>query len=429
MAEPGSLLGSNLELEVGAPGHGGFCIARHEGRVVFVRHALPGELVRAQVTEDNGGSYCRADAVEIVRAAPERVDPPCPYAGPGRCGGCDWQHVSGPGQRELKRQVVLEQFRRFASLDVSALLGEVEELPGGLLGWRTRITYAVDRDGRVGLHRHRSHDIEPVERCLLGVPGVGDGEELDQQWPGLNALEIVAGGSADGVTTVVGHRPGAPRKGRGRRAPDRLQVLAGPAELRHAVGAHTLISSAEGFWQVHHHALETFTAAVLEAAGLNPGERVLELYAGAGALTVSLADAVGPTGSVTGYEGSRQAVADAERNLADSPQAEVRLGRIDAGLVTGATGDGQHAVADGQRPDVVVLDPPRTGAGVEVMNAITDAARRAIVYVACDPVSLARDVAAAEQAGWQLSALRAFDAFPMTHHVECVALLVPRLSP
>jgi tRNA/tmRNA/rRNA uracil-C5-methylase (TrmA/RlmC/RlmD family) len=409
-----------LDLEVGPPGHGGFCVARHDGRVVFVRHALPGELVRARVTEDTGGSFCRADAIEVVRASPDRVPLPCRYAGPGRCGGCDWQHVSAAGQRELKRQVVLEQFRRFARLDVEDLLGAVEELPGGLLGWRTRIGYAVDGDGHVGLRQYRSHKVEHVESCLIGVSGVGDGEELANTWPGLNGLEIVASSSAgDGVTTVIGHRPGPPRKGRGRRAPDRLQVLAGPAELRHRVGERTLVSAADGFWQVHPDALTTFTGGLLDLVELAVGDSVLELYAGAGALTVSLADAVGATGRVLGYESSPQAVQNAAANLADLPQAEVRQARIDAGIVAAA-------LTEIGNPDVVVLDPPRSGAGRDVMLAALAGQPRAVGYVACDPVSLARDVEVAVSAGWQLAAVRAFDAFPMTHHVECVALLLPQ---
>ena len=156
---------------------------------MFVRHALPGERVRAQVTEDRGGRFCRADAVQILTPAPQRVPPPCPYARPGRCGGCDWQHADGPAQRSIKAAIVREQFARVAHLDVSGLLSGVEELPGGLLGWRSRITYAVDAAGRPGLHRHRSRDIEPVERCLIGAPGVGDTAALAARWPGLTGVE------------------------------------------------------------------------------------------------------------------------------------------------------------------------------------------------------------------------------------------------
>ncbi len=413
MAERGELLGATLELEIGGPAHGGSCVARHDGRAVFVRHALPGETVRALVTEDRGGSFCFADAVEILTPSPERVGPPCPYAGPGRCGGCDWQHASGPAQRELKAAVILDQFRRLANTDVSELLHEVEELPGGLLGWRTRNLYAVDRTGRPGLRVHRSHDVVHVEKCLLGVDGVGDAAALHDAWPRLNGIEVTGG--SDGAITLLAHRPGPGRQPRGRRPPDRIEVRSGSATLhRHAAGRDFEVAAA-GFWQVHPAALDAFSAALFEAVRPRNGETVLDLYAGAGALTAVLAEAVGPTGTVVGVESSARAVADAQANLADLAQAEVRQARVSAG---------QLADLD-VAPDVVVLDPPRAGAGRDVMTAVLGMRPRAIAYVACDPAALARDVATALAAGWRLGSLRAFDAFPMTHHVECVALLEP----
>ncbi len=146
---PESLLGRVLQVRVGPPAHGGYCVARVDdqphGRVVFVRHALPGERVRALITEDAGGPFCRADAIEVLEPSPDRVAAPCPHAGPGRCGGCDWQHASGPAQRELKAAVVRDQLARLAGLDVAV---QVEALPGGLLGWRTRTLYGLDQDGR-----------------------------------------------------------------------------------------------------------------------------------------------------------------------------------------------------------------------------------------------------------------------------------------
>lgn len=411
MAEAATRL---IELEVGAPAHGGYCVARHEGRVVFVRHALPGERVRAAITEERD-SFCRADAIEVLRAAAGRVTPPCPHAGPGRCGGCDWQHADAATQRELKAAVVREQFARLAGLQVSDLLTGVEPLPGGegLLGWRTRISYAVDRAGRPGLHRHRSRELELLDACPLGAPGVGDSAALARTWPGLTGIEAVRGDDAE--PALLGHRPGPGRQARGRRPPDRTEVLDGPGRLRHQVGQRTFEVAAAGFWQVHPAAAATFAAAVVEAARPEPGEACLDLYAGAGLLTAALADAVGPAGRVTGVESSAPAVEDAAANLADVPWAQVRRGRVDAALLAGL----------GERPDVIVLDPPRAGAGREVMTALLALAPRAVVYVACDPAALARDVATALGHGWQLRGLRAFDAFPMTHHVECVAHLEP----
>ena len=397
-----------VELEIGTPAHGGSCVARHEGRVVFVRHALPGERVRARLTEDRG-TYCRADAVEVLRGSPDRVAPPCPYAGPGRCGGCDLQHASGAAQRALKAAVIVEQFARLAHLDVDV---EVESLPGWLLGWRTRITYAVDQQGRPGLHRHRSHDVEHVYSCPLGVAGVGDSPALARTWPGLTGVEAIEG------ETLLAHRPGPGRQARGRRPPDRVDVIEGPARVVHTVGARMFEVDAAGFWQVHPLAASTFAAALVQAVRPRPGETALDLYAGAGLLTAAVADEVGPTGHVLGVESAPTAVADAQRNLADLPWVQVRSGRVSAALVAGLD----------VRPDVVVLDPPRSGAGQETMAAILALEPRIVGYVACDPAALARDVAVAVRSGWRLESLRAFDAFPMTHHVECVAALTPQRS-
>lgn len=422
MAEPARRsVGELLELDIGRPAHGGSCVARHKpdgsgtGRVVFVRHTLPGERVRARVTEDRGG-YLFADAVEILRPSPDRVPAPCPHAAPGRCGGCDWQHASGPAQRALKREVVLDQFRRLARLDVDALLPEVRELPGGLLGWRTRNLYAVDADGRPGLRRHRSHEVERVERCWIGAPGVGDAPVLADTWPGLTGVEVSRGD--DGAIAVLAHRPGAGRQARGRRPPDRVELLEGPPTLRYRLHGLDFDVASGGFWQVHPAAGKAFANALLDAVRPQPGERVLDLYAGAGALTAVLAAAVGRSGAVVGIEADRQAVLDAETNLAGFPQARVIRGKVTPDALRRAeTLEAMDAV------DFVTLDPPRAGAGRDVMNAILELRPRVVGYVACDPAALARDVALAQDAGWRLTSLTAFDAFPMTAHVECVAAL------
>ena len=404
-----SLVGARLELEVLGPAAGGACVARHDGRVVFVRHCLPGERVVGVVTEDSG-RFLRADAVEVLTASPERVPEPCPHARPGRCGGCDWQHADGAAQRRIKGEVLREQFQRIAHLDVGNV--PVEELPGGLLGWRTRITFAVDGDGRPGLHRHRSADLEHVGACPLGVAGVGDTDALARTWPGQTGIEVARGDGSE--VTLLAHRPGPGRQARGRRPPDRVDVVEGPATLRHRLFDRDYEVAAGGFWQVHPAAADTLARALLDAVAPQPGERVVDLYAGAGAFTAVLADAVGPTGRVVGIESSAAAVADAERNLAGQPWAEVRRGRVDPAVVAGL-----------EPTDLVVLDPPRAGAGAAVMQALAGLAPRAIGYVSCDPATLARDVSAAAAAGWRLAGLRVFDAFPMTAHVECLATLRP----
>ena len=407
-----------LELDVGAVAHGGFCIARHDGRVVFVRHALPGERVRARITEDRGGSFVRADAVQIIVPSPDRVEPPCRYAGAGGCGGCDWQHVTAQRQRELKADVVREQFRRIAGLDVAALLGEVRELPGGMLGWRTRITYAVDGDGRPGLHRHRSGEVVPVAECLLGTAGVGDSAVLRDEWPGLTGVEVTR--DDDGTVAVLAHRPGPGRQARGRRPPDRVEVVRGPDELARTIRGRRFAVGAAGFWQVHPGAADAFGQALLGVLRPAAGETVVDLYCGAGALTAALGTAVGVTGRVVGIEADPEAVRHAQANLADLPWVQVRRGRVDVATIRSL------GLSDGPaKPDLFVVDPPRAGVGQQVMAELLALTPRAIGYVACDPAALARDVAVAVAAGWRLDALEAIDAFPMTHHVECIARLVP----
>ncbi len=381
---------------MGPVAHGGHCVARHEGRVLFVRHTAPGERVRARVTEGREGDrFVRADAVEVLDPSPHRVAPPCPHAGPGLCGGCDWQHVALDEQRRLKAAVVQEQLRRLARLEREVV---VEPVPGdaGGLGWRTRVAYAVDASGRAGLRRHRSHEVEPVSWCRIAAPGVVALQVPEDPWPGARSVEAVAAG---GGTAVVVTPPGP--------GPDDVVT-------ERAAGRDWRLR-ATGFWQVHPGAAEVLVAAVLEGLAPREGERVLDLFAGAGLFAGALAPHVGLTGRVVAVEGDRDAVADARANLRDLPQVRVERGDVARVLRR----EGLH------RADVVVLDPPRTGAGRDVVAAVAGSGARAVAYVACDPAALARDLAWFAERGYALDALRAFDLFPMTQHVECVAVLRP----
>ena len=407
-----------MELTTGAIAAGGGCVARAEdGRVVFVRHSLPGERVVVQVTSETT-SFFRADAVEVLEPSADRVPAPCPLAGPGRCGGCDFQHVAVPAQRTLKESLVAEQLRRLAGIDRRVTVEEVPGSPEGL-GWRTRVRFAVDRTGRVGLHRHRSHEIEPVAHCPLAtaaVDGVGVGEA---RWEGAHHVEVTAapGGRSPVVAVETGRRtlvdpPGVRAglvvNGRTRRRPDRVQFL---------VGGETFSVSSGVFWQVHPGAAAVLTRRVLDGLAPRPGERVADLYAGAGLFTVPLARAVGPRGSVVAVERSGRACADAVRNAADLHQVSVVRSDIDPRLVADGLG----------RPDLVVLDPARQGAGRAVMEALVslDPAPRRVAYVSCDPASFARDLRVALDAGWTVGQLHGLDLFPMTEHVELVAILLP----
>lgn len=384
-----------MTVEIGPIAHGGHCVARHEGRVVFVRHALPGERVRALVTEGHASSsFWRADAVEVLDASPDRLKPPCPWAGPGRCGGCDLQHVAVGAQRALKAAVVREQLSRLAGLDLDV---EVEEVPGAAdgLGWRTRVQWAVDDDGRAGLRRHRSHEVVPVDHCRIAHPLVDRAEVTARSWPGVASVEVSAS-VATGETLVL---------------PDGR----GSGALTEVIGGRRFRVTGGGFWQVHPGAAETLLEAVLDGLDPRNGESVMDLYCGVGLFAAALAERVGPEGRVVAVESGRVAVADARHNLADLPRVRVDAGRVDHVLRR------PHL----RQADLVVLDPPRSGAGKQVVSLLSRVQARRIAYVACDPAALARDLRWFGERGYRLGSLRAFDLFPMTHHVECVAVLEP----
>jgi len=398
-----SLVGERYEVEAGPVAHGGFVVARHEGRVVFVRHALPGERVVVEVTEgEEHSKFLRGDAVSVLTASADRVEAPCPFAGPGACGGCDFQHVALPAQRELKAAVVREQLSRLAGLDVPVT---VEAVPGedDGLGWRTRLQYAVDGSPagtpRVGLRKHRSHEIVEVDRCRIGHPDLPrpGGPGLPE---GAVAVEAIVSAAGEQLTLVT-------------TADDRV-FADGPTELHEHAAGRDFTVTGSGFWQVHPGAADVLVDAVLQGLQVRPGERGIDLYSGVGLFSAALGEAVGVTGRVLAVESDPDATEDALANLADLPQVEPLADRVDRALRRGSLGD---------QADVVVLDPPRTGAKKDVVAGIVALAPRAVAYVACDPAALARDLATFAEHGYRLSSLRAFDLFPMTSHVECVALL------
>jgi len=290
----------------------------------------------------------------------------------------------------------------------------VEELPGGPLRWRSRARFAVDRTGAPGLRRHRSHDVVVLDDCPITVEPAAQAV-LARRWPGAGAVDVSVD-SRSAVTTTRLDRRGHPTSSRVVRPGGELPEEPSERAERHAGGRDWEVEGT-GFWQVHPAAADALVAAVAGFAEVRAGEAVLDLYAGVGLFGGALAPAAGPAGRVVCVESDEAACAAADANLADLPQAEVWQGDVDAPGLT-------ELLGELGRPDVVVLDPPRAGAGPDVSRTIAGGAPRAVVYVACDPASLARDVAAFADAGYRLEALRAFDCFPMTAHVECVALLV-----
>ncbi|MEU6901657.1 class I SAM-dependent RNA methyltransferase [Streptomyces virginiae] len=433
--EKQSLVGEEYEVEVGPVAHGGHCIARTaEGRVLFVRHTLPGEKVVAKVTEgDVDSRFLRADAITVLDASKDRVEAPCPYAGPGKCGGCDWQHAKPGAQRRLKGEVVAEQLKRLAGLtaeeagwDGTVMPAEGDKLPAGQVPqWRTRVQYAVDEDGTVGLRKHRSHEIEPIDHCMIAALGVSELGIEKQDWPQMATVEAIAASGSQDRQVVLTPRPGG-------RLPlvelDKpVSVLRveekdggvhrvhGRPFVRERADGRTYRVGMGGFWQVHPQAADTLIKAVMQGLMPRKGEMALDLYCGVGIFAGALAERLGETGAVLGIESTKRAVEDARHNLADFPRVRIEQGKVETVLPkTGIT-----------ECDLVVLDPPRAGAGKQTVRHVAGLSARRIAYVACDPAALARDLGYFKEHGYKPRTLRVFDLFPMTHHVECVAILEP----
>jgi tRNA/tmRNA/rRNA uracil-C5-methylase (TrmA/RlmC/RlmD family) len=386
--------GDLLQVTIEKVAHGGHFIARHDGAVIFVRHAIPGENCTIQITS-TGSSFNRADVVSVEAASEFRVEAPCSFANRNGCGGCDFQHISVEHQRTLKSDVIAEQFSRIAKMELRI---EVEEV-GESTHWRTRAIATTDRNGKLGFYKSRSHSIAPVTDCIICVEGMNFSEIASRDLKGDVRVEISASNTGERSIAL------APTRGE-----EKARLTEGPAVLHENVLGRSLEVSQESFWQSHKKAPEVLTQAVLEFAQLKSGEHVLDLYGGVGLFSAAILEAVGSTGHVDLIEGSKVATADAARNFAAFSN------------ITIATGDVAKLLPRITAADVVVLDPPRDGAGKEAVAHIARLAPRAIVYVACDPAALARDTAYLADHSYSLVKVRAFDLFPMTHHIECVAL-------
>ncbi|KTR03381.1 class I SAM-dependent RNA methyltransferase [Curtobacterium luteum] len=416
----GESVGTLLELDVTGIAHGGISVARHEGRVVFVSDAIPGERVTARVTEDRKKSFWRADTVSVEQPSEHRVEHVWPEAAldrdpAARAGGAEFGHIALAHQRRLKQDVLVDAFARFARTDLAEVLGHdvaVEAVPGddavNGTGWRTRVRLHVDADGTPGPFAARSHTVVPVTSLPLATAAVQESAPLGRgSMPGASVIDVLAPSDSEGARLVIDTQS--------------------PTVVTETVGERTFAVDDNGFWQVHRQAPAVLTAAVQDLVDrdrLDPEGQHLDLYGGVGLLAAALGDLVGPRAKLTSVEGSERATEHAQENLAEWIGARAETGRVDRWLARTAAGASQPERAR-LRAGTVVLDPPRSGAGREVAVQIAALQPAQVVYVACDPVALARDVATFADLGYRLEALRAFDLFPHTHHLEAVARLVP----
>ena len=404
---------AELTLTTGPAANGGSCVARHEGRVVFVRHALPGEKVRVRLSgaAAPNTSYWTGDAVEILEPAEGRVDSLCPIAGADGAGCCDLAFAEPEAARRLKGAVVANQLDRLGGYrwreDAEAVAEPVGD--GAPTGWRTRVRLATSADGRAGFHRFHSDELIHRLDCAQLPAGMLTGL-AQESWP-AGAQIHVAVDSDDARHIAVSQRDGEGRRrsGRGRTS---TTVVEGAYEAVQRVAGSTWRVPVTAFWQAHRDAPDCYSALVGQWAQLSAGMTAWDLYGGAGIFAATLAAAVGDTGRVLSVDTSRAAGRAARDALADRPAVTVLTDSVRRALA------GQR-----DRADVAVLDPPRTGAGREVIDLLAAAGVPRIIHIGCEAASFARDIGLYRARGYEVEQLRVFDSFPLTHHVECVTVL------
>jgi tRNA/tmRNA/rRNA uracil-C5-methylase (TrmA/RlmC/RlmD family) len=380
-----------LELQIEKVAHGGIFVARHEGRVVFVEGAITGEKVLAEVYQD-AGSFLRARTTEVLEPSEHRVPHFWKAAREG-AGGAEFGHISLPYQRALKEQVLTESFERMAGQEVSV---PVVAMPGdderNGLRYRTRVQLNVDQSGLAGPSKVRSNEIVFTKDLPLAVLEI---EELGLQlknWSSVSKISIAASSTGDLQWSVD-------------------KKVSGSEKLIERVAGRTFRLSSGAFWQVHTEAATALTTSVARFAknlGFDPQKHNLDLYAGAGLFSATLSQGFGGA-KFTAVESNKQAVSDGERSTQDLKDLQFVKSDVLEFL--------KRAKPE---YDTVVLDPPRSGAAGKVVSSLVKLNPRNIIYVACDPVALARDVKQFAAAGYKVSGLESFDIFPHTHHFECV---------
>jgi tRNA/tmRNA/rRNA uracil-C5-methylase (TrmA/RlmC/RlmD family) len=389
-----------LTLVTGAPANGGSCVAHHEGRVVFVRYALPGERVRVRVSAERG-SYWHAETIEVIEASADRTESLCAIAGVDGAGCCDLAFADPEAARALKAQVVANQLERLGGHSWN---GEAEPLSeAGPTGWRTRVRLDVGPDRRPGFHRYHSEELVTDLRCGQLADGMLD--KLPGDLPPAAQLHVALddNGERHVVRTVRQNKRTA------------TKVVEGNYQAVQRVGRRDWRVPVTAFWQSHRDAAKVYSGLVADWAQPGAGMTAWDLYGGAGVFAAALGEAVGESGRVLSVDTSRGATGAARAALTDLPQVEVVTDSVRRALSAQQAGV--------STADVAVLDPPRSGAGREVIDLLAAAGVPRVVHIGCEAASFARDIGLYLGHGYAVERIRVFDAFPLTHHTECVALL------
>ena len=381
-------IGDIITLNVGNIANGGHFIGRHNDQIVFVRHSLTGERANVKITAVNS-KFAFGDAIEILEKSKDRVNAPCKYAHPEGCGGCDFQHIDPIAQLNLKKIVIQDQFKRIAKIEINPEIISKDSLGG--LNWRTRLNLAISENRKLGLHVHKSNKIVEIDECLIAVEGINKSEIFNKKWEYEDNIKISYSSDNDMNISQLGKN------------------ISGPDKLNEVVDDNKYYISPKSFWQSHKNAPSFILEQVLKFANIKEGERVCDLYGGVGLFTLPISKILGENGEVHLIEVNRVCIADANEMFADVKNIFIHHGTV------------EQKLGSIKKINTIILDPPRNGVSKQVINQMIEKKPQKIIYVSCNPSTLARDTKILIDNNYTLTNIVGLDLFPMTHHIECVA--------
>jgi len=384
-------IGDIITLNIGEIVHGGHFIARHNNQVIFVRHGISGEVANVKITSIKS-KLAFGDAIEILKPSKDRVKPPCKYSKPDGCGGCDFQHISPEIQKSLKKFIIQDQFKRIAKIDINPDIISSEPSTG--LNWRSRLDLAISNNGKIGLYIHKSNKVIEIDECLIAVNKINKSEVFNKNWDSPDRLSMSVSSENELNVSRLG------------------KTILGSDKLKETVDDNTYVISPKSFWQSHKNAPKLLLQQVIKYADIKLGDTVCDLYGGAGLFTAPIAKLTGDSGKTHLIERDNNCIKDAKKMFQSNKNIIIHHGKV------------EQKLGKIKKIDIIILDPPRNGAGRQVIHQIIDKKPKSIVYVSCDPASLARDIKILIKNNYLLDNILGLDLFPMTHHIECIALLI-----
>ena len=381
-------VGDIITLDIGTIANGGHFIARHNNQIIFVRHSITGEKANVKITAVNS-KFAFGDAVEILKKSKDRVNAPCKYSHPEGCGGCDFQHIDLKTQLNFKKIVIQDQFKRIAKIDINPDLISADSNNG--LNWRSRLNLGISENKKLGLRSHKSNNIIEIDECLIALKEINNLDVFNKHWENNNNIKISCSSENDITISHLGKK------------------ISGSDKLQEVVRDNKFNISPQSFWQSHKSAPGIILEQVLKFANIKKGERVCDLYGGVGLFTLPISKIIGENGEVHLIETNKACIDDANEMFADLKNIFIHHGTV------------EQKLGSVKKIDTIILDPPRNGISKQVINQMIEKKPHTIVYVSCNPSTLARDTKILLNNKYELTNVVGLDLFPMTHHVECVA--------